>query len=122
MTLGGVARVAMEYRQHLAMLTNISKLSSAMDGGGGGKMMLSNNGGANCNGGNGGDTFTCEFFKTLSCLLSFPVSPRHCFQKAFSSQLTAATVRLLLLLLMFNSFEFFNFNFSLYRIAADDNC
>ena len=71
MTLGGVARVAMEYRQHLAMLTNISKLSSAMDGGGGGKMMLSNNG-ANCNGGNGGDTFTCEFFQNLVLSCFFP--------------------------------------------------
>ncbi len=121
MTLGGVARVAMEYRQHLAMLTNISKLSSAMDGGGG-KMMLSNNG---ANGGNGGDTFTCEFFpssQTLSCLVLFLFQSALdiVFRKHFH-QLTAATVRLLLLLLMFNSFEFFNFNFSLYRIA-DDNC
>lgn len=49
MTLGGVARVAMEYRQHLQMLNNISKLTMAVD------TKTTKLGSTN------GDTLSCEF-------------------------------------------------------------
>lgn len=82
MTLGGVARVAMEYRQHLAMLNNISKLSaaaatmSAVEGKAAvaaAKMLSSN----------GGDTFSCEFLSLSFLMFSFVVDFHSLFKFNF---------------------------------------